>query len=231
MSQTELNFLKNLKILFAEDEDIARENISQILRYYSDYIYEAKDGIEAWRKYQEIEPDIFITDINMPNIDGLEISYKIREGDNRVRILILTAYTDTDFLLKATELSLTKYIVKPINRKKFISAISKATKELLEREKKESKFYLRDGYFFDFEKIALFRESKEIKLTKKEILLLRELIKLQGNLLTFERIEVVVWEGEMSSIYSIRTLVKLLKRKLYKDAIENIRGVGYRLNF
>jgi len=115
----EIKDTKNIKILVVEDDEIARENEVEYLQEYFENIYEAKDAIEALKIYEQIQPSIIITDIQMPKLNGLEFVQRIREKNDEVQIIVLTAFCDKDYLLKAIELKLIKYLVKPINEKEF----------------------------------------------------------------------------------------------------------------
>jgi len=78
---------QNIKILFVEDDDIARENAVEYLREKFQEVIEAKDGLEAWQLYTQYQPQIIITDIMMPKINGLELVERIRKNDKK-RILL-----------------------------------------------------------------------------------------------------------------------------------------------
>jgi DNA-binding response OmpR family regulator len=107
--------LKELKILFVEDE----VNISKLLKdALSDYFYSftvASDGIEGLEKFKNINPDIVITDIMMPNLDGLEMTKEIRTINEDIPIIVLSAFSDKEKLLKAIDIGITKYFIKPFD--------------------------------------------------------------------------------------------------------------------
>jgi two-component system response regulator VanR len=67
--------------------------------------------------YEKYKPDIIITDIQMPKLNGLEFVKRIRQKDKKTQIIIITAFCDKDYLLKAIELGLVKYLVKPVKKK------------------------------------------------------------------------------------------------------------------
>ena len=90
--------LNNIKILVVEDDEIALENEVEYLQEYFQNIYEAKDAINALKIYEQIQPSIIITDIQMPKLNGLEFVQRIREKDDEVQIIILTAFCDKSYL-------------------------------------------------------------------------------------------------------------------------------------
>ena len=110
-------------ILFVEDEKAIRDNYTQYLRMFFNEVYEADDGEKAYQLYNEKKPDIIILDLNIPKLNGLEILKKIRENDSTTKVIIITAHTDKKLLLEATTLQLTKYLVKPVNRKALKEAL------------------------------------------------------------------------------------------------------------
>lgn len=75
-----------VKILYVEDDDITRENAIEYLENYFVNIYEAKDGLEALKKFEQINPDIIITDIQMPKVDGLEFIKSVRQKIKKFKL-------------------------------------------------------------------------------------------------------------------------------------------------
>jgi YesN/AraC family two-component response regulator len=120
------NNLKNLTILYVEDEEMIRQNAVEYLSRICGNVLEAENGIEALEVYKKHQPDIIISDIKMPKMNGLELAERIRKEDKETPIIIATAHTQTDYLLKAVELQLVKYIVKPINSTKLKEALQMA---------------------------------------------------------------------------------------------------------
>ena len=81
-----------VKILYVEDDDIARENAVEFLENYFENIYEASDAISALRLYESIKPDIIITDIQMPKLNGLEFIKRIRANDKKTQVIVLNCF-------------------------------------------------------------------------------------------------------------------------------------------
>ena len=117
------NINKNIKILYVEDDDIARENGIEYLENFFDAIYEASNAITALQLYEKYKPQIIITDIQMPKLNGLEFVKRVRQIDKKCQIIVITAFCDKDYLLQAIELQLVKYLVKPVNEKDFEEAL------------------------------------------------------------------------------------------------------------
>jgi YesN/AraC family two-component response regulator len=130
--------LKDCTVLYADDELVLRESMSIILGEEVKELFLAKDGKEAYEIYKEKNPDILLLDINMPYMKGIELVQKIRENDCRVRIIMITACSDIENLLTATELKLTKYVVKPFFSHELFEALNLAVTELSNNLEKRS---------------------------------------------------------------------------------------------
>jgi YesN/AraC family two-component response regulator len=117
--------LKTLTILYAEDEEGIRKNIADSLRYYVKEVLEAEDGQIALEMYLEKNPDIILSDIHMPILNGIDFIKKVREKDTHTPVIMITAHTDKKYLLDAVELHMEKYIVKPIDIDELFDALKK----------------------------------------------------------------------------------------------------------
>ena len=118
--------MKNLSILIAEENVFLREELVDYISTFVDDIYQANNGIEAFDMYQKYKPSIILTDIDMPLLNGLELTEKIREVDENIEIIIISAYTYTEYLLSAIELDLVSYLAKPIQRNKLEDTLLKS---------------------------------------------------------------------------------------------------------
>ena len=218
---------KNIKILVVEDDEIARENEVEYLQEYFENIYEAKDAIEALKIYEQIQPSIIITDIQMPKLNGLEFVQKIREKNDEVQIIILTAFCDKEYLLKAIELKLVKYLVKPINEKEFYKALQTCVNNL--QNKKSNIINLGNNLIFDMYNLTLVQNEEIIKLRTKEVDFLYLLLKNKDRYVTYVEIENYVWRDDVMTKDALKTVVKNLKKKIPNDLIINLTGTGYKI--
>ena len=124
--------LKKIRILFIEDDDVQRSECNIFLKRRFAKVYLSKNGEEGFKKYIEQKPDMILTDLRMPKVNGLELVKKIRKLDRLIPIIIITAINDKETILKSVDIGITNYIVKPINIKELIGALEEASKTLLE---------------------------------------------------------------------------------------------------
>jgi CheY-like chemotaxis protein len=126
------NFMKHMRILFAEDDDLQRDELSVFLRKRVKKVYSVKNGFEAIEKYKLLKPDIILTDLRMPKVDGLELVKRIREVDRITPIIVITAMNDKETILKSLDLGITNYVVKPLDVEELVSIIEKASETLMD---------------------------------------------------------------------------------------------------
>jgi signal transduction histidine kinase/DNA-binding NarL/FixJ family response regulator len=122
---------RNLSLLIVEDEEILLKTYKTFMGRYFEKIEIARDGQEGLETYKRMQPDIVITDIVMPNMDGLEMAAEIRKMNADVQIIISTAYMDTKMMQRAIESGIDHYVTKPIRVKFFLSIIEKSVNEIL----------------------------------------------------------------------------------------------------
>ena len=220
-----LKQLKNLSILYVEDETFIRQNAIEFLSRYCDNVFEAEDGVEGFQIYEEEKPDIIISDIKMPKLNGLELATKIRKEDKVTPIIMLTAHTQTDYLLRAVELQLIKYLVKPLVLSELKEALLMAI-EILSGD--SALITLNSRSYYDRFNQTLFVDKKLIRLTYKELLFFDFLLKYKERVVSYEEIEKIIWAYDVMSKDAIRSLVRSVRRKIGIDFIDNISGMGYR---
>lgn len=106
--------LMNMKVLYVEDDDATREELAFYLKKRVGKLYIARNGEEGLKQFELNRPHIVITDSRMPVMDGITMSAKIREIDKEVSIIVTTAFSDVDVVIKAIDMGVNKYILKPV---------------------------------------------------------------------------------------------------------------------
>jgi len=218
-------------LLYVEDETEVRRNYVEYLERFFQNVYEAKDANQAMKLYKTKKPSILIIDINLPGKSGIDFLREVRKSDHSTKAIMLTANSDIKTLLSATELKLTKYLVKPVSRSDLREAITLAQEELLNYSTVSNKMIkMKDSFFWDNENKKLLSHNEEQILTKKEIELLTLLFSNVRKTFSSEDIILELWyHSEESKTDALKTLIKTLRKKLPEGSIKNIFGVGYKL--
>ncbi|MDX4039621.1 response regulator transcription factor [Aliarcobacter skirrowii] len=219
--------MKNLKVLIVEDEiDLANLIKSSIKELFFKVVI-AKDGLEAIKKFDSFKPDIIISDIMMPNLNGLEMSKKIKEKNSETPIVILSAHSHKEMLLEAIDLGISKYFIKPFDIEEFIEYL----KELSKKINKNKSIKLKDNFVFDFNNLSLYQNDILVNLTKRERQFLALLIENKNSYVTTFDIKKTLWKNEIVSDERLRTFIKRLRAKTSKELIENVSSCGYIISY
>ncbi|MDD3463025.1 MAG: response regulator transcription factor [Sulfurospirillaceae bacterium] len=224
MDERLLKQLSHYTVLYAEDDSGIRKNINELLSMLFKEVYLAVDGEEAYEKYLSLKPDLVITDIKMPRLNGIDLAKKIRHVDDQAQIIVITAHTEVDFMLEAIELFLVRYIVKPITEPKLLDALEK----FLDSKEKVNRKEIADGWFYDYLKKAICHNETLYELTKKEARFL-EILLSKNSIISYEEIERELWGDEYMSLNALRLMIKNLRKKLPEGVLKNIQGVGYKM--
>jgi len=117
----------SVSMLYVEDEPESREILSSILsrKYPDTQLHVAENGVQGLELFKKHRPNIVITDISMPLMDGIRMSSEIKSLNPETTIVAVTAYSDTDYLLNAIEIGINHYVLKPLDYAKFFSVIDK----------------------------------------------------------------------------------------------------------
>jgi len=226
MVNKKYKLLKNKVVLYVEDDLALQLNVKQILNNFFDEIFIASDGDEALDIYIENQNkiDLIITDINMPNTDGITLSKYIREYDKKLPIVIMSAYTDTDYLLDSIDLNIITYITKPFTTKKVFLLLDK----ILNYLELNNQSLLKNGIKFNHEKGILLIDDISIRLTSKEATFIKLLT--DNNMVSYIMMYEHMWDYENPPTQNaIKSFIKKLKKKLPCELFKNKQGVGYYL--
>lgn len=218
-------------LLFVEDEAAIRSNYVRYLGRYFRNVYEAENGEEAYKIYKDKKPKVMIVDINIPKLSGIDLVKKIREHDFSTKIIMLTAHSETHFLLQATELKLTKYLVKPVAREELTQALNLVYQELCKFDISSKEFiYFEENYRWDCEKQELLHFESSVTLTNKERKILILLLSKVGNTFSYDAIIRDVWYfSDEEKTDALKTIIKNLRKKLPDNTIKNVFGIGYKI--
>lgn len=133
------NLTQNLSVLYVEDSLTIVKQLSSFLEKIFDKVYVAKDGLEGLEKYKKIKPDIVLTDLTMPNMNGFEMIKILKEIEPNVKIIIISAHSDSINLLDAIHLGVSDFVPKPVDRVLLQNALFKASHDITSEFKAISK--------------------------------------------------------------------------------------------
>ncbi|EAL5359951.1 DNA-binding response regulator [Campylobacter jejuni] len=218
---------KELIILVVEDEVKTRESMINILSERFSKVIGAQNGDEGLKKFKKFKPDLVITDIAMPIMDGLDMAREIKEISDDVPIVVLSAYSEKERLLRSIDIGIDKYLIKPVDIEELFKVL-----DYLIGEKIEANMLVKisEEYQFNKTKRTLIHNGKEIVLTKKELAFIALLLKQPGALVLHEDIKKNVWIGEHVSDTAVRTFIKRVRDKVGEDFIKNVPSLGYKIN-
>ncbi|NTV09698.1 MAG: EAL domain-containing protein, partial [Zoogloea sp.] len=127
---TDSEYLKTLSLLYVEDDVEIRDQLSQILRRRVGTLFVAENGQEGLEAYRRLKPDMVITDILMPVMDGLAMATAIRQDDPLTPIIVTTAFERSDYLIRSIDIGVDKYVIKPVRKDLLLDALHKCANNL-----------------------------------------------------------------------------------------------------
>lgn len=126
---------KDISILYVEDEEVIRELYIPFLEDKTNHLHIAENGKKGLSLYKKHKPDLVISDIRMPIMDGLEMTSKIKEIDNKSRIIIITAFSQQEYFTRAIKLGVNGFLVKPVTKDDLMAVIDEQIKIILTNKK------------------------------------------------------------------------------------------------
>lgn len=216
--------LKNYTVLCVEDEDGIRKRLVNTLKYYFAEVFEASNGEEGYESYYENKPTIIISDIEMPQRNGIQMVSDIRKDDLSTIIIMLTAYSSEEYLLNLINLNINHYILKPVTSENLLNGIIKAFGNRLEK-----KIKFAEDIYFNMNHRELYYKNEIVNLRKRDKDFLLLLHENRNRVLTYEMIEEYIWKDKSMSMSALKTFIKELRQRLPVDLIANVSQEGYKL--
>ena len=217
--------MNKIKILIVEDEPQLLERLVKYVSIFCDTIYQASNGYEALEVYEKYSPNIILTDINMPKLTGVEFIEEIRKRDEECQIIVLSAYSDSDDLLRIIPCNLINYLIKPFKIEELKSSLLKAIDNLSHNIKID----LNSGYSWNVDSKSLFYNNKLISLSSYEGAFVDCLVNKLHQSVSYEDIHNHIYNLEKYSQDSIFTIVKRIRQKTKKEFIKSCFKFGYKI--
>ena len=234
-----------ISVLFVEDDMGIAKEMGLLLKeifYKVDVAIDGKEALKTYIQYNQenrASYDLVITDIQMPNMNGIELIENIYKENPKQQVIVLSAHNETEYLMELVNIGISHFILKPIEYDSFLEVIFKTSKFIYESkyqksEKKSISIKLSDDLSWNKELKQILLNGNSFKVTKKEFLLLELLLKIPEKTYTNEEIMKCLWKDDFDKspdITNLKNLISRLRKKLPSLNIENIYGFGYRLNF
>lgn len=217
----------SINILFVEDDLLYRETIEDFLDNEGLIVSLSKDFDEALDMCFNHKYDIYLLDINLPTQNGISLLSALRDSGDNTPAIFLTSHQDKEKLSLAYSSGADDYIKKPVDLDELLYKIQAVVK----RTKQNQRIYtFNNKLYFDFEDKRLFCDNKDCNLAPKASELLVLLILNIGAIVTKDVIINSLWATSQEySDGAIRVYVNSIKKVLGKNSVQNIRGIGYRL--
>ena len=219
-----------IKILLVDDEPDILEIIGVNLESEGYQIFKAKDGLEAVKKAEKIQPHLIIMDVMMPNMDGIEACERIRKNENlqQTVIMFLSARGEDFSYVAAFDAGADDYVTKPIKPKVLVSKV----KGLLRRFKKSDSqdLIIQIGdLIINKEEYKVTKGQFEFTLPRKEFELLFLLASKPEKVIKRDKIMEKVWGSDV--VVGDRTIdvhIRKLREKVGDQYFKTVKGVGYK---
>ena len=218
------------KLLVVDDEAQIIRVMRRILSAHSYEIRTAGDGESAFELFQDWKPDLVITDLQMPSMDGLELCRRLREISD-VPIIVLSVRDEEKTIVEALDAGADDYVTKPFGTNELLARVRASLRRLPE---KMADFIEVGDFYIDFSAHKVTVGGKEVHLTPKEFELLAYLIKHPDKVLTHTVLLQKIWGNYYTeSPEALRVLVGSLRKKIEKDFshpkyISTEPWIGYR---
>ena len=218
------------RILVAEDETSLNDLLQDALRMNGYETISAKHGLEALRLIREEKPDLVILDINMPQLDGFGVIEKLRNENNNVPVIVLTARDQNDDKSIGFGLGADDFVTKPFGLEELLMRVT----AVLRRSKNtptSGNILVNGDISLDILNYRVSVKDKDIETSPTEFKLLLYLMENMGRVLTREQILSAVWGLDFATDGAVLdTYISYLRKKLGANAnIRTVRGIGYQI--
>lgn len=225
--------MSKVKVLYVEDEVFLAKIVKESLESRDHEVLMESDGAKATTAFKNFQPDICVLDVMLPNKDGFTIADEIRELDENVPIIFLTAKTQTEDVVKGFSIGGNDYIRKPFSMEELVVRIQNLLRNKKEGSQKITGAAVTIGaYTFQLNRQTLVKGEDERKLSFRESELLKLLYENRDRIIDRKDILNLLWGND--SYFNSRNLdVYITKLRNYlkndpKLEIITIKGVGYR---
>lgn len=218
-----------MRILLLEDELILKESIEEFLRSKDYKVDGFENSDDAFDAIFTTEYDLLLLDVNVPGEwNGFSLRKELADEGKNIPTIFVTSMSSADAMLQGYATGCCDYIKKPFDLIELLLRVQQALKSNCFKTK-ENFIQLPDGYQYNVTNYELSRDSKTIPLSSRESEILNLFIVHRNQVVSLETLYDQVWDNNVDSA-NARVQINNLRRKLPKDLIKNIYGLGYRLD-
>jgi DNA-binding response OmpR family regulator len=226
------------RVLIVDDEAEIRELIGKYLKKESMLITEAKNGAEAVAAIEGRPFDLVILDLMMAGMDGYEVLKKIRDKDQELRVIIVSAREEDYDKVLGFGLGADDYITKPFSPSELMARVKSQIRRLRiseSRKTEEPEVIVSGTLKLDMKSFAAFRAGMELGLSGREFRLLKLFVSHPGRVFTKQQIYSAVWDDGYFDENTLMVYISRLRDKVEADPglpglIRTVRGIGYRFD-
>ena len=219
---------KSLNVLFVEDN---REFANQTIKLFNNFFNNvtlALNGNDGIAKFKESEFDLVISDINMPDINGISMIRELKTLNYNIPIIMLTAHDDSPLIIECIQIGVDGYLLKPIQLDKLLLILQKIIQQF-KYKVENSEIVLNREFTWIVSTSQLLHCNNLVKLTSNEIKFLSNLIMTRGSIIQYEKIDELVFDKDGYDQKRIVNLTTRLRNKIGNNLIESVYGEGYRI--
>ena len=224
--------MDKIRVLLVEDEPTLAMIITDTLDGEEFEVILAANGEEGLSRYKETKPDIIVTDIMMPKIDGFTMIRHIRKTDQQIPVLFLSARSAANDVVEGFELGGNDYLKKPFGMAELIIRIKALLNKISVRKEESSHFTLGQYTFDSITQTLQYCVEKQL-LSNRESEILKRLCENKDHVLPMKDVLLELWgDDSFFNARSLHVFITKLRHKLSKDGsikILNVRGIGYKL--
>ncbi|ASM35993.1 response regulator [Campylobacter sputorum] len=214
--------LKDRSIMVVDDDELTRMAVSGGLKRYCENFYTASDGLDGLEKFKKHRIDLIITDIHMPNFNGLDMMNEILKLKPDQTFIVVTSFDTDENLFESMKKGAISFIKKPIMMENLQNDVVMA---LFKIEDKVIK--LNDCIIVNVTKEKIYKNGEEVYLSKLENAIFWLLCFNIENLVSYDMIEDFAYDGNSVKIGTIHTVIMRIKKQLNDINLSNISGSGY----
>ena len=225
--------MSKIKILYIDSQ---KEYASNLLANLidSDYDVNFSDNFrDALISYSQFKPNLIITDSLVQESYAFDFLKKLKQLDQDLKLIIITNNADNEIFLNSIDIKVDKFLFKTQSFNEINNQIQNI--QFLEQNQINNKIIkfinLGNDYMYNENENVIYNSEKTVDLTTQENSLIYELIRVKGNFISTASLQDVISKEDRSSIDTLRTVIRKIRKKTYSDIIQNKSGLGYKINY